>query len=48
MNWTDEMIDDLVDYLSILEDAGYTPSEITEMRHDYVEEVEAEFEGGLN
>ena len=44
MKWTDEMIDGLVDYLNALEDEGYTPSEITEMRHEYVAEAEAEFE----
>lgn len=42
MKWNDDQIDMLVDYLCELEDEGYTPSEITEMRHQYVADTEAD------
>lgn len=40
MKWTDEMIDELVEYLTSLEEAGFMPSEIEEARHRYVASVE--------
>lgn len=42
MNWTDEAIDMLVDYLMFLEGEGFTPSEIEEARHEYVASAEEE------
>lgn len=44
MNWTDEMIDELVCYLESLEEEGLMPSEIEEARHAYVRNVEEEYE----
>ena len=40
MEWTNEDIDILVDYLMNLENLGFTPSEIEEARHEYVMEAE--------